>query len=144
MKVDVYNREWVAYEEGTPDRVIISITSSDDWPVELRGNWGDVLRLEFHDVIKVMHGCTAFCTGDADAIHAFIEKHPDKDFVIHCAAGLSRSVAVGSFMAEIHGADVTYHQSDNDDIANSRVRRGLMQKYRRQMFKSQGSMDPVE
>jgi predicted protein tyrosine phosphatase len=133
MRVDVYSKYHAAEIEPTPGTVVISIGSPDE-EYTLKPGWDDILRIEFDDVVNIptgMTGCNiiAFCTAHADTIHAFIEKHSDKDFLIHCSAGVSRSVAVGSFMREVHDADLKLHEVHTDEHCNARVRRGLMRKY---------------
>ncbi len=133
MKVDVYNREQAVDLEPTEGTVMISISSPGD-PADLKEGWEDVLRLEFHDVVKIpknMPEIRAFCTTHVDAIHDFIEKHIEdgKDFAVHCDAGVSRSVAVGVFLEDVHGGDLELHAIHTTVGANSRVKRGLMKKY---------------
>jgi predicted protein tyrosine phosphatase len=133
VRVDVYSRTNACGLDPTPNTVVISICCPGD-PCTLKEGWEDVLRLEFHDVVRIPQGLAdgdiiAFNIDHADQIHAFIEKHEGKDFMVHCAAGLSRSVAVGSFMREVHGADLHLHEIHSDEFANSRVRRALMHKY---------------
>jgi predicted protein tyrosine phosphatase len=140
MKVDVYSREHACALEPTPNTVVISITDPPMGPLPvlsgtdapLKAGWDDILRLQFHDVVRIpsgMQDVVVFCIADADVIHAFIAKYPDKDYMIHCAAGVSRSVAVGSFMREIHDADLHLHEIHTDEHCNSRVRRALLDKY---------------
>jgi len=72
------------------------------------------LRLDFHDIdepfICVEHPDPAqgsyhgMSMDQAKEVVAFAEKHKDASLVIvHCAAGVSRSGAVGSFLAEYYG-----------------------------------------
>ena len=113
--------------------MVISIGSPGE-AYNLKPGWDDVLRIEFDDVISISHPFIACSTADADILHEFIERHIEKDFLIHCGAGLSRSVAVGSFMREIHGADLHLHETHSDEQCNSRVRRALLDKYWRKQF----------
>lgn len=133
MRVDVYSKYHAAEIEPTEGTVVISIGSPDE-SYTLKPGWEDILRIEFDDVVKIPlgmsgHNIIAFCDAHAETIHAFIEKHTDKDFLIHCSAGVSRSVAVGSFMREVFDADLKLHEIHTDEHCNSRVRRGLMRKY---------------
>lgn len=148
MRVDVYNREHACGLEPTPNTVVISITDPPEGPLPvlsgtdapLKAGWDDILRLQFHDVVRIpsgMEDVVAFCMDDADAIHAFIERYLDKDFMIHCSAGVSRSVAVGSFMREIFDADLKLHETHTDEHCNARVRRGLLRKYWKGHFNGQ-------
>jgi len=133
MKVDVYNRGQAEDLEPVEGTVMISISAPGD-QASLKEGWEDILRLEFHDVVEIpddIPDVEPFDTGHVDAIHEFVEKHIEagKDFVIHCDAGVSRSVAVGVFMEDVHGADLELHAIHTTDAANSRVKRGLMKKY---------------
>jgi predicted protein tyrosine phosphatase len=133
MRVDVYNREQAEGLEPVEGTVVISISGPGD-QATLKEGWEDILRLEFHDVVKVpknMPEIKPFHTTHVDAIHEFVEKHIEagKDFAIHCDAGVSRSVAVGVFMEDVHGGDLKLHAIHTTAAANSRVKRGLMKKY---------------
>jgi predicted protein tyrosine phosphatase len=133
MRVDVYNRGQAVDLEPVEGTVVISISSPGD-PANLKEGWEDVLRLEFHDVVKIptdIPDIRAFCQTDADAVHEFVDKHvaDGKNFAIHCDAGVSRSVAVGVFLREVHEAELTLHAINTDVAANSRVTRCLMRKY---------------
>jgi predicted protein tyrosine phosphatase len=140
MRVDVYSKYHAAEIEPTPGTVVISIGSPGE-SYELKPGWDDVLRIEFDDVVKIppsrdMLGrdIIACSIEHANTMHEFIERHIEKDFLIHCSAGVSRSVAVGSFMREVHGADLNLHETHSDEHCNSRVRRALMDKYWRAQF----------
>ena len=138
MRVDVYSKYHAAEINPTPGTVVISIGSPGE-EYSLKPGWDDILRIEFDDVVKVPTGMLgvniiAFCMEHADTIHDFIELHKDKDFLVHCSAGVSRSVAVGSFMREVHEAELKLHEIHTDEHCNSRVRRGLMRKYWERQF----------
>ena len=140
MKVDVYNRSQVEGLEPTPNTVVISISNpslkiqdmagaSAGTPADLKDGWEAVLRVEFHDVVKVPHDMpdiVAFSQEHVDAIHAFVETYLDKDFVIHCDAGVSRSVAIGLYLQDVYDAELHTHAIDTTRAANSRVHRGLI------------------
>lgn len=133
MRVDVYNRGQAEDLEPTEGTVMISISSPGD-PADLKEGWEDVLRLEFHDVVKIpldIPDIKAFCQDHVDAVHEFVDKHVEtgKNFVVHCDAGVSRSVAMGVFLKEVHGGDLHLHAIHTTVAANSRVSRGLMRKY---------------
>jgi predicted protein tyrosine phosphatase len=133
MQVDVYNRGQAVDLEPTEGTVMISISAPGN-PADLKEGWEDVLRLEFDDVVKVpknMPEIRPFCQTHVDAIHEFVDKHvaASKDFAVHCDAGVSRSVAVGVFLNEIHGGDLNLHAISTTAAANSRVSRGLFRRY---------------
>jgi predicted protein tyrosine phosphatase len=130
MRVDVYGRARAEATEPTENTVVISITNPEQ-PAFLQDGWKDILRLEFHDVVSIprgMHECVAFHTEHIDLIHAFVAKHEGCDFMVHCDAGVSRSVAVGRFLREVHDADLHLYEIHTDEHCNSRVLRGLKRK----------------
>lgn len=133
MKVDVYNRQQAEALEPRPDTVMISISAPGDL-AQLKVGWYDILRLEFHDVVVIpddIPDIEPFDEGHVEAVHEFVEKHmaDGLNFAIHCDAGVSRSVAVGVFMEDVHGGDLELHAIHTTAAANSRVKRGLMKKY---------------
>lgn len=138
MRVDVYSKYHAAEIEPTEGTVVISIGSPGE-SYELKPGWDAILRIEFDDVVKIplgmgQHNIIACSITHADIMHEFIEKHIEKDFLIHCSAGVSRSVAVGRFMREVHEADLHLHEIHTDEHCNSRVLRALKDKYWRKQF----------
>lgn len=79
---------------------IISITCPGE-TANLKPGWAEILRLEFDDVVPE-HGVpcesTPMTYAQAEEIVAFADKHNDKNLIVHCRAGVSRSVAVGMFL----------------------------------------------
>jgi predicted protein tyrosine phosphatase len=137
VKVDVFSRNNACVREPTPNTAVISI-ATPGYPALLKEGWDDVLRLEFHDVVNIPKGmpeAVPFSDTHAEDIHAFIAKHEGKDFMVHCDAGMSRSVAVGAFLKEAHDYELVLHEVETDDGANSRIKRGLMRKHWRETFK---------
>jgi predicted protein tyrosine phosphatase len=134
MKIDVYSRGQAVDLEPTEGTVMISISSPGD-QASLKEGWEDILRLEFHDVVRIPKGIgnniLAFNSSHVDAVHKFVDKYAaaGKDFAVHCDAGVSRSVAVGVFLEEVHGGDLHLHAIHTTAAANSRVSRGLFRKY---------------
>lgn len=138
MRVDVYNRAHAEAVAPTPNTVVISI-SNPGLPARLKDGWESVLRLEFHDVVTRAEGmsqCEPFHDGHAVEIHDFVEENLDKNFMVHCDAGMSRSVAVGVFLQDVHGYTLHLHEAINDAAANSRIKRGLMRKFWDKQFES--------
>lgn len=74
---------------------------------ELYGMWGDKLKL--------------FDETAASSLLEFIDKHSTRDFVIHCDAGISRSVAVGAFMRDFYGYSVEFAEIGTDKYKNIQV-----------------------
>lgn len=71
----------------------------------------NVLRLRFDDItseekIKMVkeghHKGVLFCKEDADKVIDFVERNKDKsECFVHCAAGISRSGAIGTFINDV-------------------------------------------
>lgn len=138
MKADVYNRAHAEAVNPIPNTVVISI-SNPGLPARLKDGWEAVLRLEFHDVVTIPVGmpeCVPFHDGHVVEIHDFVEENLDKDFMVHCDAGMSRSVAVGVFLQDVHGYTLHLHETNDDAAANSRVKRGLVRKFWSKQFAS--------
>jgi hypothetical protein len=83
------------------DDVCISILSPGAPPAVLREGWRAVLRLEFHDFPwpdrdAAVMGAQQITEAQADQVIAFVEAHAQhaKRIVVHCEAGISRSVAI--------------------------------------------------
>lgn len=69
------------------------------------------LRLEFHDTDEYIgEGYTHFGYFDAVKILNWLEDQGDKDIVVHCEGGISRSVATAKFM--IDELDYTHKLSE--------------------------------
>ena len=103
----------------------------DDLPIQLDG-WKDSIKLVFDDVTepqeKVLllnfdEGHEQFITTPFDDVMAyeltdFIIANEGTSFIVHCDAGFSRSVAVGSFMASFYGYTPVYHEAGHDGFRN--------------------------
>ena len=129
MKIDVYSRAQAEWLDPIPGTVMISI-SQPEMPARLKAGWDDILRLEFYDMIKLMFGMDVsemFNTTHVAAIYDFIYLHStDKNFAVHCDAGMSRSVAVGMFLRDNNGGALELHAAKDTTMYNSRVHSGLM------------------
>lgn len=85
-------------------------------------NHPNVINLEFDDLDKDIeykgHTFKAMSQEQADKLYQFIEYNKDKDFYIHCRAGVSRSCAVGRYIHDVYGGfkDIIYL---NNNIAPS-------------------------
>jgi predicted protein tyrosine phosphatase len=139
MQIDVYSRQQILKLDPQPNTAVISISGPAD-PAPLKEGWGPLLRVEFHDVVipraemPVMVDpnfgrVVLFDEEIAEQIDAFAWEHKDKNFAVHCAAGVSRSVAVGLFLKEIFEGDLHLHAIHTTAAANSLVHRTLMRKY---------------
>lgn len=60
---------------------------------------------------------------DAKKVIEFAEKHVEQgnDIVVHCDAGISRSVAIGKYLAEAYGLKVQFCVTGHDKFANQHI-----------------------
>lgn len=140
MRVDVYDRGGAEGLEPRPDTVVISISTPGQRPARLKEGWEDVLRLEFHDVVRPMEGApelVLFGPYHVEQVLAFTKGHREKDFVIHCDAGASRSVAVGLYLQDYYEAELHLHAIHTTAAANGRVHRGLMRDHWRKRLRNE-------
>jgi predicted protein tyrosine phosphatase len=113
--------------ENKKDIVLISITepNNDYIPDEYKNGFNDVLETKFWDIER---DTTDFdgtfypmiSRDEAKKIKDFIVKNKDKKFLIHCAAGVSRSAGVGCAVECIvnYDSDVYYYKTSYSDIKN--------------------------
>ena len=85
----------------------------------------NVLNLLFEDITEDVMTKTmgkdvlmkAFTKDQGKKIVEFLEKHKDKEsLIVHCAAGISRSGAVGTFAAEYYDLNYSDFKKDNPHI----------------------------
>lgn len=129
-KVQVWNREQAGLIIPDENEVIISIREQDDVDAPLHNSWRAVLRLVFDDVTEqdvrdFGHlGLVPFTEDHANQILDFIAAHEDMETVhVHCAAGISRSVAVGMIVAQQQGRELWLNATHSTDLANGLVLR---------------------
>lgn len=99
--------------EAIDETFIISILdSSGPYRIPLfKNNHNNVITLVFDDVIKsgdssptVSKDTIAFNTKMAENLYNFIELNKNKNScLVHCAAGISRSGAIGTFIYDLFG-----------------------------------------
>lgn len=92
-----------------PDTVMVSINEqyAPLHPLKISRQDERVLTLQFSDVTGEIEnkGNTLLPIGDEDALALvqFAAKHKDKNFLVHCAAGISRSSAVCLYLNRTYG-----------------------------------------
>jgi predicted protein tyrosine phosphatase len=124
--------------EEFKDLMLISITEPSIPPRPRKTHFSkdhsNVLTLEFHDIeeatdkkVPEWRRYTAFSNEMARELYQFIKRNKDKKTCfVHCAAGVSRSGAVGSFIQSVTGSDWEQFKRDNPQIRpNNRVLRML-------------------
>jgi len=125
--VRVYNRTQMKFVEPEDSVNLISIWSLNfmarsqygDKDVPMEG-WKDVTRLEFDDVVSFIPQLklVPFDTKMASELLSFMESHMGEEFVVHCDAGMSRSVAVACFLRDHYDYDVEFYAIDTDKHRN--------------------------
>jgi len=81
----------------------------------------NVLRLWFDDVITDIiispkESYRVFTQEQADKAIDFIQKNKKRNFIIHCAAGISRSGSIGRFIVDYLEGDREYFEEHNKHI----------------------------
>ena len=144
MRVDVYSRKQA--EELTPEdgQAIISI-SVPGKPAAIRrvNEWVDILRLEFHDAQEGEPDLVLFTREMADQIHTFAAAAAltRTNVVVHCDAGISRSVAVGVYFRDVWGYELVLHATSTAFGANNLVLRTLMRHHWENHFNAMRGLD---
>lgn len=140
------NNNW---DKNVPDNIaIISIvnTVTNEDEIYHICNGDNVLNLDFDDADPLANGLSDdietfvlenglviqfFTTAMAEQVINFIEEHKDKDFYIHCAAGISRSQAFVKYIKNVY-YDNDFYTNPNNPCThpNAYVFQKLMQAYR--------------
>jgi len=99
--------------------VLISIhdPDSDIHPDEKVQGFKDVLQIQFWDVEDTIGNYTVIDKEQGKVIKDFIEKNKDKRFLVHCAAGQSRSAGVAcavECIVNFNGDDYAYKTGSSD------------------------------
>ena len=139
MKVDVYSRAQAEALSPELTTAVISITAPGSPRAALEEGWLDVLRLEFDDALQPSTAVPELVLFDewfARRIHDFVDLYQTSDFMVHCEAGMSRSVGVAVFLHEAYEAEVTLHAAGSFSAANSLVTRMLLRKFWEKTLKS--------
>jgi len=132
MKINVYNKKQVEELQPEPESVLISI-SCPGKPVNLKEGWKRILRLEFDDIVSIEEALIdklqPFTNEQRDQVIDFINENKNRNFVIHCDAGISRSVAIGIFIQNKFNGELILHApTATTTFANSLVLRKLRRK----------------
>jgi predicted protein tyrosine phosphatase len=143
MIVHVHNQQQVCALTPIADTVVISITNPAQ-AAALQEGWEAVLRVKFLTGTiqpkpdpprknfpgwKPKHQ-PCFNEGIAREIDGFCLAHHNKDFVVHCYAGLHRSIAVAAYIQDVFGAEMVRHvPSDGWDYENDSMYQMMMKPY---------------
>ena len=87
-------------------------------PPQKVSGWSDVLQIQFWDIESPVGNYTVITDDQGYTIKQFIEKHKDKRFMVHCAAGVSRSAGVGLAIECIvkYGGDKYLYSTSKSNI----------------------------
>jgi len=100
--------------------VLIAIHEPDDTihPPEKVEGFNDVLQMQFWDIEEAIGRYKPLDEIQAKELRDFIEKNKDKKFLIHCAAGISRSAGVGCAVECIvnYNSDTYSYKTGHSDI----------------------------
>ncbi len=123
--------------ESKTKTFLISINDTHGTPeVPYFENKSNVKVMFFDDIERDIYHKTygdikAFSKEQARELVEFIDRHKDKEkCIVHCAAGISRSGAVGTFINDYYGGDLEEFNRTNPHICpNALVFRLLKQAY---------------
>ena len=89
--------------------IVISITDPKQGEARIKTAPKAILRLQFHDLDKHCEGYEIFTDKDAKKVRRFVTSHLNEieTIVIHCEAGVSRSVGMGAAIAKFYFNDDT-------------------------------------
>jgi len=109
------------------DTIFISILDSAKWfaKPQFQKDHSNVITLQFDDVLHSgdrsptndVPNTRSFAESDGKKIIEFLENNPDAKFcVVHCAAGISRSGAIGQFVNDYYKGDYDSFVRHNPQI----------------------------
>ena len=83
-------------------------------------NFGEFLNVRFWDVTERIGEYDILSADTAKEIAEYIEQHRNKQFLIHCVAGMSRSAGVGMAIecVVLYGGNKYYYSLSGGDIQN--------------------------
>ena len=99
-------------EELPSDTVLISINEEDEpaWNLKIDRNSNKLLTVKFSDITakQTIHGRTYSPISQETALKIlnFINLNKDKNIIINCTAGISRSGAVALYLHLFHGYEL--------------------------------------
>ena len=98
-----------SYKNIPNDYIIVSINEPNEIPPKFHRNihLKGVLCLYFEDISELIEGHITISDQDALDILNFIDRHKNiNNIIIHCAAGVSRSVSIRCALEEIYNKRV--------------------------------------
>ena len=134
-----YGKREFDKKSGDPGFAYISICGTIDSGEKhkLDPDFFNVLNLDFDDIGEeeipwgnyVLKGIS---DSDAEAVVKFIEKNKDKNFMIHCRAGQSRSQAIIRYVLDFYGGEDEWEiNKDNPPITPNQF---VLSKFKRSYY----------
>lgn len=131
-EIKIVNR--AMFEKWRPDKIypdgfFISIACPGDAP--LLEESGNTIGLLFDDIERPVMDFVPFNEEMAAKLYEFIDRNIHRDIcVVHCDAGISRSGAVGAFIADRAGIPwETFRRNNPGILPNNLVRRLLIEQH---------------
>lgn len=135
--VSVFGREAAEKLSAVPNVVFISIsTPGQGYRNQIsEDGWLEFLSIKFHDFVEPEHAAMLpdgimFSKDMAQQILTLLSKHTEASVVVHCDAGVSRSVAVGAFMRDFLGYSLYLNEVSSDRSRNIHVYNVLRRLFR--------------
>lgn len=102
---------------------IISITGSDERKAHINHDmYPCILRLQFDDLLRKTPGMVLFNSQHAEEIRSAAHDWSwASNIIVHCRAGMSRSVAVGKWIATAHDRVLVLCATNTDQFYNAHV-----------------------
>lgn len=126
-EIHVYSRQQVVGRQADSQVAVISISQPGDRLAWSPG-WAGLLQLEFWDLAgpaAAYPDAVLFDEEMARQVREFADQHRERNFLVHCDAGISRSVAVGLWLRDYLEAQLFTHAIHTTQAANPLVLRLL-------------------
>ena len=102
----LHNALKILKEEKT--KKIISIYSpNNSFPLFPGIKNKDILRLCFNDIDQARYNLKTISQKDISSVLSFVQKNQDSDILIHCYAGVSRSIAISIIIFFMYNRNFT-------------------------------------
>lgn len=134
----IMNRKQAQEVESRPYTAVISIYTPGDKPPNLGPFWPMLLTLPFYD--RIPEKGEPYKEGDFSMAQAidivkFIDAYSTYDFLVHCDAGISRSMAVGEYIHRTYGHKLDVKTMASRQSMNTHISR-LLERAREATFAS--------
>ena len=110
MKTVTFVPRKVAEIMGDDGSILISIVHSDQPLPEHQSEWYNIHTFVFDDITSYVSGMILFDVDMASEITRIV-KNTDKNIVVHCEAGMSRSAAIAKWIYDNGGYNLYLHPS---------------------------------